>query len=268
MKFNALAITALSLLLMVCTSYAAESPTLPPTKNEIPLRAEGEGQYDQLIVRGAYLIDGTGAPATGPVDIVVEQDRITKIALVGTPGIEIKDENRPKLLEGDSKKVREVDAHGKYVLPGFIDSHAHIHSEAGGQNVTPEYIFKLWLGHGVTSIREVFATDGESRLLELKQLSAQNKITAPRITAFPFFALPVDGAKKLPAITDADSARNRVRHLKKIGADGIKFMGAREDILWAALDEAEKLGLRTTMHHAQLDVAHANVLDTSARGLD
>jgi imidazolonepropionase-like amidohydrolase len=268
MKLNVLSTTALSLSLMVCTSYAAETSTPPPTENEIPVRAEGEGQYDQLIIRGAYLIDGTGAPATGPVDIVVEQDRITKIALVGTPGIAIRDENRPKLIEGGNKKVREVDAHGKYVLPGFIDSHAHIHSQASGQNVTPEYIFKLWLGHGVTSIREVFATEGESRLLELKELSAQNKITAPRITAFPFFGMPVDGAKKLPAITDAESARNRVRQLKKIGADGIKFMGAREDILWAALDEAEKLGLRTTMHHAQLDVAHANVLDTSARGLD
>jgi len=48
---------------------------------------------------------------------------------------------------------------------------------------------------------------------------------------------------------------------------GVKFFGAPEEILWAGLDEAKKLGLRTTMHHAQLDVAHANVLDTSARGL-
>jgi len=263
-------ILVLLLFLAITTNYglAAESSAESPDKEQIPPRSEGEGQYDQLIIRGAYLIDGTGAPATGPVDIVVENDRIKSVALVGTPGIKINPEHRPKLLDDSSKKVREIDAHGKYVLPGFIDSHAHIHSEGGGQNVTPEYIFKLWLGHGVTSIREVFATDGESRLLELKELSEQNKITAPRITAFPFFALRQDGKKKLPPIVDANSARARVRQLKKSGADGIKFMGAREDILWAALEEAEKIGLRTTMHHAQLDVAHANVLDTSARGLD
>jgi len=263
-------ILVLLLFLAITTNYglAAESSAESPDKEQIPPRSEGEGQYDQLIIRGAYLIDGTGAPATGPVDIVVENDRIKSVALVGTPGIKINPEHRPKLLDDSSKKVREIDAHGKYVLPGFIDSHAHIHSEGSGQNVTPEYIFKLWLGHGVTSIREVFATDGESRLLELKELSEQNKITAPRITAFPFFALRQDGKKKLPPIVDANSARARVRQLKKSGADGIKFMGAREDILWAALEEAEKIGLRTTMHHAQLDVAHANVLDTSARGLD
>jgi hypothetical protein len=45
-------------------------------------------------------------------------------------------------------------------------------------------------------------------------------------------------------------------------------MGAKEDIMAAALNKAEKLGLDTTMHHAQLDVVHANVLDSSAMGLD
>ena len=47
----------------------------------------------------------------------------------------------------------------------------------------------------------------------------------------------------------------------------MKFFGAPEEILWAGLDEARKRGLKTTMHHAQLDVAHADVMDTSARGL-
>lgn len=39
-------------------------------------------------------------------------------------------------------------------------------------------------------------------------------------------------------------------------------------MLYAALDEAEKIGLRTTMHHAQQVVAYADVLPTSAHGLD
>ncbi|MFK8031544.1 MAG: amidohydrolase family protein [Gammaproteobacteria bacterium] len=255
-------------LCVFATGFVYAASPEQPGEEVIELRKEGEGQYDQLIIRGAYLIDGTGAPATGPVDIVIEKDRIKKITSVGTPGLKIEEAGRPEVLSGSGRRVREIEALGKYVLPGFVDTHTHIHSETSQQNVTPEYIFKLWLGHGVTSVREVFASGGESRLIELKRLSAQNKITAPRITAFPFFGLSGDGDKELPAITDAASARNRVRHLKKIGADGIKMMGAREDILWAAFDEAEKVGLDTTMHHAQLDVVHANVLDTSERGLD
>ena len=263
------AMITLTALLSSLTSADTETDQLfASIQDDIPPRAEGQGQYDQLIIRGAYLIDGTGAPATGPVDVVVEKDRIALVTTVGTPGIAIDPAGRPKLIDQPNLNVREIDAHGKYLLPGFIDSHTHIHAPDKRQKVSADYIFKLWLSHGVTSTREVFGSDGESRLLALKALSEKNAITAPRITAFPYFAMPVDGDEKLPAITSAEDARKRVQHLKRIGADGIKFMGAPEDILWAALDEAEQQGLGTTMHHAQLNVAHANVLDTSSHGLD
>ena len=235
--------------------------------NEVPAREHGEGQYEQLIIRGGYLIDGSGAPATGPVDIVIE-DRIAAIKRVGSPGLAIDPKNRPQLSAKEGALTREIDATGKYILPGFISSHSHIHSEASNQKVSPDYIFKLWLGHGITTIREVYGEESESRLIALKGLSASNAITAPRILAFPFFGLSKDGDQSLPEIVTAEDARRRVQALKRKGADGIKMMGAKEDILWAAFDEAEKLNLKTTMHHAQLDVAHANVLDTSARGLD
>ena len=262
------AITLTSMLFSAAGTAAETDSLFASIKDDVPPRGEGQGQYDQLIIRGAYLIDGTGAPATGPVDVVVEDDRITQVTTVGTPGIAIDPEGRPPLLDGVDLKTREIDAHGKYLLPGFVDSHTHVHAPDKRQKVSADYIFKLWLGHGVTSTREVFGSDGESRLLALKALSEKNAITAPRITAFPYFAMPTDGDEKLPAITSAEDARKRVRYLKRIGADGIKFMGAPEEILWAALDEAEQQGLGTTMHHAQLNVAHANVLDTSSHGLD
>jgi hypothetical protein len=34
--------------------------------------AEGEGPFERLVIRGATLIDGTGGPPRGPVDIVIE----------------------------------------------------------------------------------------------------------------------------------------------------------------------------------------------------
>ena len=117
------------------------------------------------MIGGGYVIDGTGAPPYGPADIVVEQNRITQIKVVGFPGLPIEDKNRPK------KGTREIDAHGKYILPGFIDAHSHIHNVKYGQKVSPEYIFKLWLAHGVTTVREVYDDEGEDPTLALKQLS-------------------------------------------------------------------------------------------------
>src|SRR5580692_6195063 len=52
----------------------------------IPHRTEGAGPFKRLILRGAYMIDGTGAPAQGPIDMVVEGNRIKEIKLVGAPG--------------------------------------------------------------------------------------------------------------------------------------------------------------------------------------
>ncbi|MEO6136014.1 MAG: hypothetical protein ABIP35_12720 [Ginsengibacter sp.] len=45
-----------------------------------PPHHEGEGPWSQLIIRGVILINGTLAPPVGPVDIVVEGNRIVKNA--------------------------------------------------------------------------------------------------------------------------------------------------------------------------------------------
>ena len=62
-------------------------------------------------------------------------------------------------------------------------------------------------------------------------------------------------------------ARKWVQDLKKRGGQGIKFFGARPDIMKAALDEAKKQGLGSACHHAQTDVAWLNALTTARMGL-
>ena len=47
-------------------------------------RDRGDGPFERLVLRGATVIDGTGAPPWGPVDIVIENDRITALVNVGT----------------------------------------------------------------------------------------------------------------------------------------------------------------------------------------
>src|SRR5215212_9115544 len=60
-----------------------------------PDRKEGEGPWPQLIIRGVTLINGTGAPPVGPVDIVVEKNRIVSINNIGSPGMPLSAEKRP-----------------------------------------------------------------------------------------------------------------------------------------------------------------------------
>lgn len=54
-----------------CLAGAAAAPQ-PPKVAPAPARQEGDGPYSQLILRNATVINGTGAPAFGPADIVIE----------------------------------------------------------------------------------------------------------------------------------------------------------------------------------------------------
>jgi imidazolonepropionase-like amidohydrolase len=221
---------------------------------EAPPRERGEGPYDRLVIRGATLIDGTGAPPRGPVDIVVEGDRITAIQAVGSPGGPIDEDGRP------AAGTRTIDASGMVVLPGFVDMHAHLGGKAQG---TPaEYVLKLWMAHGVTTAREVAAGNGIDWTLEHRERAAAGDITAPDLEVYVAF-----GNGRDEPITTPEEAREWVRSMAERGADGIKFFGARPDVLRAAIEEAGEQGLRTAMHHAQTGTARYDVLDTAGWGL-
>jgi imidazolonepropionase-like amidohydrolase len=263
--FNLQLLTAFGLVFTLALSLAAtpavkaQSESVPPASGvaDAPPRAEGEGPFPHLIIRGATLIDGTGAPPTGPVDVVIENDRIVSIQTVGFPGVPINENRRPALREGG----REIDAHGMYLLPGFVDVHAHIGGRAQG---TPsEYVFKLWMGHGITTIRDPGSGNGLDWTLLHREKSARNEITAPRIKSFLTFGRGSSGP-----ITTPEQARAWVARLAANGGDGIKFFGLRPDIMEAALDEARRRGLRTTAHHAQLNVAWQNTLQSARMGLN
>ncbi|MEM1191857.1 MAG: amidohydrolase family protein [Pseudomonadota bacterium] len=215
-----------------------------------------DGPHERLVIRNAIMIDGTGAPPQGPMDIAVEKGRITQIRNIGAPGIMPIDARR--LAPG----THEIDATGKYVLPGFINLHGHIHDSDSGQGVPYQYILKLWLAHGITSVRELGNSKGARWTAELNTSIEAGREYGPRIYPYPVFR-----GWAAPDVNTPEQARQRIRALKREGAIGVKFFGAPEEILWAGLEEARKLGLKTTMHHAQLDVAHANVLNTSAHGL-
>jgi imidazolonepropionase-like amidohydrolase len=221
-----------------------------------PNRAEGEGPFNRLIIRGVNLINGTGSPLQGPVDIVVEKNKIVEIRNIGYPGVPIDAKNRPKANSGD----KELNAEGMYLLPGLVDMHGHIGGVA--QGTTAEYVFKLWLAHGITTIRDPSAGNGLQWTLDHQKRSKNNEITAPRIEAYPYF-----GQGSPDGINTPQMAREWVNKIATQGANGIKFFGARPDIMEAALDEAKKRGLRSACHHAQTDVAWLNVLQTAKMGL-
>ena len=187
-----------------------------PAPNRAP--GEGFGPYKTMVVRGAMLIDGTGGPPRGPVDIVVNGNRITQIRNAGTPGMPLRPNRGPQA-------DYEIDATGMYVMPGFVDLHVH----AGGapKNPDAEYPYKLWLAHGVTTVRGVPLTDNALAVKE-KERSARNEIVAPRI--FNYQRPGIGWGKGVPqhrrrARTPGSNGRTRN------GVDGIKLGAERPDLM-------------------------------------
>ncbi|HET9032327.1 MAG TPA: amidohydrolase family protein [Dokdonella sp.] len=259
-----LPLTMLALLAFIVVEPALADAKSKPAKvkdpslvvTPAPARAEGEGPYTQLILRGVTVINGTGSPAFGPADVVIEGNRIAAVRSVGAPNSPIKTEDRPKLKAGG----REMDLSGHYVMPGLIDLHGHIGGEE--QGVPAEYVYKLWMGHGITSIRDPGCGNGIDWCVSEEQRSAKNQITAPRIFPYAFFGMGLDAPMTTP-----EQARKWVRDMKAKGALGMKCFGYRPDILEAAFDELKRQGMQSACHHAQLDVARVNVLTTARWGL-
>ena len=230
-----------------------------PRMEQVPDRRadEGAGPYRKLVIRGPMMIAGDGAPPLGPVDIVIEGNRIASVDLAGTPGLPLKADRAPRDAD------REIDATGMWVFPGFIDTHGHNGDPVKAPNAS--YGYKLWLAHGVTSVRGVpFYFGDRAQTMSDRDRSQANRIVAPRL--FPYAALgdAWDGG----VIDSAQKARLWVRWAAKQGFEGVKlFNDVPPEVSAAAIDEARKLKLGTIAHLAQGGVGRFNARDAGRAGL-
>ena len=247
-----LSLAALLLALPGGTSAQPRGDDMKPAPNRGP--NEGKGPFKTMVIRGGMLIDGTGGPPRGPVDIVVEGNHIAAVRPAGTPGLPLAKDRNPKGAE------YEIDATGMYILPGFVDLHVH----AGGKpkNEETEYAYKLWLAHGVTTVRGVPLTDQDLTSRE-KDRSARNEIVAPRI--FNYQRIGQGWGK--PAPDTPEGAREYVRWAAEHNIDGLKLGSHRPEIMAALLDEAKKLGLGSTAHLDQAGVGQMNAIKAARLGL-
>jgi imidazolonepropionase-like amidohydrolase len=203
----------------------------------------------RLVIRGATIIEGNGTPAEGPKDIVIENNVITEIATLDAAAVRRGTARRP--ASGDA----EIDATGKYVLPGLINIHGHVQNERAGVAQPLDYQMKLWLGLGITTVRDVSSDTPNTLLFRAK--SAAGTVIAPRIYVYARYAY-------MPLPRNEAEARARVRDIKAQGADGIKLFNMDKDTYPAVLDEAHKQGLRVA-HHMAVD--ETNAWDAAANGL-
>lgn len=245
---------ALAMTPMAGTAQRAEMEPVPARGVN-----EGAGPFTKLVIRGATVIDGSGAPPRGPVDIVIEGNRITDIRSAGTPGLPLAADRAPR------DAAHEIDATGMYVMPGFVDVHGHNGDPDKAPNAS--YGYKLWLAHGVTSVRGVsFYFGVPNRSLTDKRLSAENRIVAPRL----FVYLTLGDGWDQGRVDSPEKVRAWIRWAKANGVDGIKLFNRDDntpEVMETAIREAKAAGLGTVAHLAQPGIAEIDAHDAGALGL-
>jgi imidazolonepropionase-like amidohydrolase len=115
------------------------------------------------------LIDGLGHAPQRDMTVEVDGDRITAI----TPSALAK-----------SPKGKVIDAHGKYLMPGLMDVHIHLHGGVDNRTDTNETRLQAlasYLYSGVTTVYD--AGNQVDNILPLRAAERAGKIASPRIFA-------------------------------------------------------------------------------------
>ena len=201
-------------------------------------------------VTGGTLIDGAGAEPRPNPGIFINEGIIVSLG-------------RPDNLPADA---REINAEGKWVLPGLFDLHAHITFKlAGARDLEDDVINALrserflerYQEIGVTVVRDVASRYHVGYSLKRAQRDgliggARIYVSGPLITTTgghatefqplipPIWAVEADGPWEF---------RKRVREAAKLGADLIKTTTPYTlEELSAAVEEAHSWKLRLTAH--------------------
>jgi imidazolonepropionase-like amidohydrolase len=142
-------------------------------------------------------------------------------------------------IEGPLEPPLEViDGHGKTLLPGLWDMHAHVGDNDGLLN----------LAAGVTTVRDL-ANDTDSLLARRRRIADGKEIGTRIVIAGIIDGRgPYQGPTKVLVSTEAE-ARAAVDNYKKLGYVQIKiYSSVPPAVVPAIIDEAHKNGLRVSGH--------------------
>ena len=133
--------------------------------------------------------------------------------------------SKPGLLSIKGVDVEKIDASGKYIFPGFIDSHVHIlggGGEGGPSSRAPEITLKDIITSGVTTVIGCLGTDAIPRHMS-SLLAKARGLEEEGITTYIF-----SGSYEVPVKTISGSIRSDLVIIDKvIGAGEIAISDHR-----------------------------------------
>ncbi len=260
-----------SILLALSTSPVFSQAERMATANNgpgtLPLGTIAGLRVNRVVIRNVTMVSGRGSPTNnramppeGPVDIVIEGDRIVNIILMDAV-------NRAGYGPNFQRPTGDlvIDATGMTVMPGLVEMHAHLPppgNELGPRGL--DYAYRLYLGHGITTVRDAGTGAGIALMTEQRRLANRNELVAPRLVLCQRWPLPL---RAWDAGHTPEAARAMVREFQRLGADCVKISkspGHYPDVMAAATAEATALGMHVMV---DLKVSESDALVASNAGV-
>ena len=176
---------------------AAAAPAAPrysPVEVKITLRAQRDVPQGNVVFRGARIVTMKGTDVIQRGDIVVRNNRIVAVGPSGSVQV--------------PAGARSIDVSGKTIVPGFVDTHAHLGLRSGIHQQPWSYLANL--AYGVTTTRD--PQTGTTDVLSYEDLITAGEEIGPRIYStgpglFSTVYVPAGGED----IKDLDHARRIMR---------------------------------------------------------
>ncbi len=195
-----------------------------------------------LVLRGARIVDVDAGQLTSPTDVLIQDGQIRRI--------------EPSLSSVPDAAL-EIDADGLFLMPGFIEMHAHVlqHPWLPDGEISRQYdrewslqILRTLLSYGITTVRDP-GSPTEAALF-LRQQLREKKIEGPTLytagrilIAYPFPYEP------FTEVQTADDVRREIRWQAQAGVDFIKvYSSFTPDLIEVAVEEAHAHNLKVVGH--------------------
>jgi dipeptidyl aminopeptidase/acylaminoacyl peptidase len=173
---------------------ASSAPRYQPTETKIVIRAQRDVPQGTAVFRGARIVTMKGDEVIARGDIVVRNNRILAVGPSGSVQV--------------PPGARSIDVSGKTIVPGFVDTHAHLGLRGGIHQQPWSYLANL--AYGVTTTRD--PQTGTTDVLSYEDLITAGEEMGPRIYStgpglFSTVYVPSGGED----IRDLDHARRIMR---------------------------------------------------------
>ncbi len=213
----------------------------------------GADSREGLAITHVTVIDAKGAPPKPDQTVLISKHRIQQLG--------------PTAQIIVPKEFQEIDASGKFLIPGLWDMHVHI----AGINADPAWskdaLLPVLTANGITGVRDM---GGDlSALLAWRSQIAGGKLDGPEIIAAG--PMLVGRGKKTAEqypIANEQEARTAVRELRQQGADFIKVISVpSREAFFAIADEAKKQGI-PFVGHVPFSVTASEASDAGMKSIE